>query len=142
MFTQSTSVEGTTDDFSSDFTHDENSESSRGWRILFYGWVYIYTCVFTCVCAWSFLCSCRYTAFKSKWQIVNLCSSQTTSLKAFKFSVNVSNNWPFCHAKTQILILNSLGVIKALKSYQFCRKNQFVPAIHGRTFFFYCFFPD
>ena len=33
-----------------------------------------------------------YTVFKSKWQIVNLCGSKTTSLKAFKFSVNVGNN--------------------------------------------------
>ena len=33
-----------------------------------------------------------YTVFKSKWQIVNLCSSKTTNLKAFKFSVNVGNN--------------------------------------------------
>ena len=34
----------------------------------------------------------NYTVFKSKWQIVNLCSSKTTSSKAFKFSVNVGNN--------------------------------------------------
>ncbi|MEE3021259.1 MAG: hypothetical protein VX367_01335 [SAR324 cluster bacterium] len=33
-----------------------------------------------------------YTVFKSKWQIVNLCSSKTISLKTFKFSVNVGNN--------------------------------------------------
>ena len=52
----------------------------------------------------------NYTVFKSKWQIVNLCSSKTTGPKTFKFSVNVGNNWPFCHAKTQILILNSLEV--------------------------------
>ena len=77
----------------------------------------------------------KYTVFKSKWQIVNLCSSKTTGPKAFKFSVNVGNNWPFCHAKTQILLLNSLGVIKALKSYQFYGKNQFVPANLGRIFF-------
>ena len=32
-----------------------------------------------------------YTVFKSKWQIVNLCSSKTTSPEAFKFSVNVGN---------------------------------------------------
>ena len=30
------------------------------------------------------MCRVIYTVFKSKWQIVNLCSSKTTSLKAFK----------------------------------------------------------
>ena len=80
------------------------------------------------------------TVFKSKWQIVNLCSSKTTSPKTFKFSVNIGNNWPFCYAKTQILILNSLGVIEALKSYQFHGKNQFLPATLARIFFFIDFF--
>ena len=62
-----------------------------------------------------------YTVFKSKWQIVNLCSSKTTSPKTFKFSVNVGNNWPFCHAKTQILLLNSLGSVKITEYAQFLR---------------------
>ena len=77
----------------------------------------------------STLLPAHYTVFKSKWQIVNLCSSKTTNPKAFKFSVNIGNNSPCCHAKTQILILNSLAVIKALKNYQSYGKNQFVPAI-------------
>ena len=66
-----------------------------------------------------------YTVFKSKWQIVNLCSSKTTSLKAFKFSVNVGNNWPFCHVQTWILILNSLGSVKQTKYAQFSGLNFF-----------------
>ena len=63
-----------------------------------------------------------YTVFKSKWQIVNLCSCKTTSPKTFKFSMNIGNNWSFCHAKTQILILNSLGVIKHWKAFNFLEK--------------------
>ena len=66
-----------------------------------------------------------YTVFKSKWQIVNLCSSKTTISKTFKFSVNVCNTWPFCHAKTQILILNSLGLVKHTENTQFLRLNLF-----------------
>ena len=66
-----------------------------------------------------------YTVFKSKWHIVNLCSSETTSLKAFKFSVNVGNNWPFCHVQTRILILNSLGSAKQTKYAQFSELNFF-----------------
>ena len=70
-------------------------------------------------------CLYIYTVFKSKWQIVNLCSSKTTSLKAFKFSVNVGNNWPFCHVQTRILILNSLGSVKQTKYAQFSGLNFF-----------------
>ena len=74
-----------------------------------------------------------YTVFKSKWQIVNLCSSKTASLKAFKFSVNVGNNWPFCHVQTQILILNSLGSVKQTKYAQFSGLNLFFLALFEKT---------
>ena len=66
-----------------------------------------------------------YTVFKSKWQIINLCSSKLASPKAFKFSLNVGNNWPFCHVQTHILILNSLGSVKQTEYAQFLRLNLF-----------------
>ena len=76
-----------------------------------------------------------YTVFKSKWQIVNLCSSITTSPKAFKFSVNVSNNWPFYHAKTQILWLNRLGSLKHWKAINFMEKKTICPSYTWKNLF-------
>ena len=67
-----------------------------------------------------------YTAFKSKWQILNLCCLKTTGPNPFKFSVDIGNNWPFCYAKTQISLLNSFGSIKQWK----------VPYFDGWIFFF------
>ena len=64
----------------------------------------------------------KYTVFRSKWQIVNLCSSKTTCSKPFKFSVNITNNWPFCHVKTQITVLNSLSTVKYWKAIWFWEK--------------------
>ena len=68
----------------------------------------------------------NYTAFKSKWQILNLCCLKTTGPNPFRFLVDIGNNWPFCYAKTQISLLNSFGSIKQWK----------VPYFDGWIFFF------
>ena len=39
--------------------------------------------------------------------------------------MNVGNNWPFCHAKTQISFLNSLGSVKYWKMCHFGAESFF-----------------